>query len=155
MTMLERFLFGISDWWDVVLWTGAEFVVLIHLLIELIIASVAIFLVRKKSPEDFQNNWKKEYFKRFSSVGLFLFVSRMILFLFIGLGIFGLPPNTNLLILDVYFVFLWIALAASLITIWLLARFHMIQSVKIKVYLILLSIPIVIYYNANLLIAII
>ncbi len=153
--MLERFLFGISDWWDVVLWTGAEFVVLIHLLIELIIASVAIFLVRKKSPEDFQNNWKKEYFKRFSSVGLFLFVSRMILFLFIGLGIFGLPPNTNLLILDVYFVFLWIALAASLITIWLLARFHMIQSVKIKVYLILLSIPIVIYYNANLLIAII
>lgn len=146
MTVLEEVLYFLSEVWDIALWTGAWYVLPMWILIELIIATTIAFIRNEKSKELPRNNWKQRYFKQLATIAIFLLVVRIILTILI----ICVPISTTLTIeLLSFTIHLLIgAVLSSTITVGVLVKFHLIQSVRVKAYLIFLSIPITLFYSA-------
>ncbi|WP_248484072.1 hypothetical protein [Tepidibacter aestuarii] len=145
MAISEHFLYLLAESWDIALWTGAWYVFPVWILIEFSISTATIFFKHKKSKEVSCDNWEKGYFKRLGSIGLFLLAVRT----FLTMVIIFIPTSTSIAVslFSLVKFLLVAAFLASAATVWILVKFHPVQSARAKAYLALLSIPIVFFYS--------
>lgn len=141
MEVIKSLSFLLSEFLDIVLWTGAWYVFPGWILIELIVYTIIIFMKSKKVS---RNNWKKIYIKRVGIIGMFLLIVRTSLTMFMIFITFSTHLTIELLSFTSYL--LTGAVLASVTTVWVLVKFHSMQLEGVKVYLILLSIPITLFY---------
>lgn len=152
MVIFEYLFNFIGEFWGIALWTGAWYVFPLWVIIELVIATAIIFIL-KISKEDFRDNWKKGYFKQLGAIGLRLITVRTFLTMFI----FYILASSSLHIHSLFSLnfLMIIAFLLSAGTIWNLVKIILVQSVRAKVYLALLSVPIAFIYSVAISIALI